>query len=292
MNKLPSLSGLRAFVEAAETKNFAKTARYLSVTPAAVSQQIKLLEQHLNVVLFERSKAGVLLTRAGQNYLPFAQKVIKTLADGQHAVSNTSVSIVIQAYPSVASLWLMPKVMEVMALHPEVEIRVEATHTPVDFTKGRSDACVSFGEHAGEVVNEFLFQDEVILVASPSLVAASLNSMRDVLKLPMIHIDWGGSAEFLPNWKEWLDSAGFTEHSLNSGPHFNLTSMAIEAAIQGKGLLLGQKHMVREALKANRLIQLSDHSLPLRKAYYLSYPPSVLSKPGVEALIKRLTHSE
>lgn len=291
MLKLPNLNSLITFINAAQTGNFAKTATALCITPAAVSQQIKQLESHLDATLFERSKLGVELTQAGQQYLYFANQAIESLQRGQASLDqlNQQTIFTLHTLPSVASLWLMPKVLHIMEQHPDLEIRVEASHTSVDFNLSRCDASISFGKQDKSLNHDFLFQDEVHLVASPSLVnGIAQRDLDTLLEKPMIHIDWGNENPYLPNWQDWLTAAGYHNRKLNKGPQFNLSSMAIDAAIQGKGLLLGQGLFIQNALKTGQLITLSPITISLRKAYYLVYPDRTKNKDGAMRLIELL----
>lgn len=292
MLKLPSTNSLLTFISAAQTASFAKTAKLLCLTPAAVSQQIKQLEEQLDVSLFQRSKQGVELTQAGQQYLYFAEQAVEKLKQGQASLRQLKQHDIftLHAFPSVATKWLMPKVLDAMQVNPKLEIRVEASHSQIDFNLSNCDACISFGELEESLNHQLIFHDNVSLVASPSLVNGQLTKdLNNLLTLPMIHIDWGDDNQFLPGWKEWLSAAGFQDKEPSKGPQFNLSSMAIEAAIQGKGLLLGQDLLIQNEVKSGQLIKLSPITLPLKKAYYLIYPDRTKDKLAAMQFIKRLS---
>lgn len=299
MLKLPSTISLLTFINAAHTGSFAKTAKTLCITPAAVSQQIKQLESHLDYALFVRSKLGVELTQAGHQYLFFAEQAVEKLKQGELSLTQLKSQeiLTLQAFPSVASKWLMPKVLRAMESDPNLEIRVEASHSEVDFNLSSCDACISFGkQNEPRLHHDLLFYDDVMLMASPSLVASmglsdgqiEKDHLPKLLEQPMIHIDWGSDNRFLPSWQDWLDTAGFSDICPNKGPHFNLSSMAIDAAIQGKGLLLGQGILIQDELRSGRLVALSQIKLTLKKAYYLIYPERTRDKPEAMAFIKQL----
>jgi len=299
MLKLPNTISLLTFLNAAHTGSFAKTARALCITPAAVSQQIKQLEKHLDYALFERSKLGVELTQAGHQYLFFAEQAVEKLKQGQQSLSQLKSQeiLTLHAFPSVASKWLMPRVLGAMENDPNLEIRVEASHSNVDFNLSSCDACISFGKQDESTLHhDLLFHDDVILVASPSLLTrAGLSDipiekvrLSKLLEQPMIHIDWGSDNRFLPGWQDWLNTAGFPDKKPNKGPHFNLSSMAIDAATQGKGLLLGQGILIQEELRSGRLLIVSQIKLTLTKAYYLIYPERTKDKPEAMTFIEQL----
>jgi len=292
---LPPTGCLLAFETAAQSGSFASAAAQLFVTPAAVSQQIRQLEEHLDIVLFTRSKKGVKLTRAGQSYLVFIHEALEKIRGGQQQLErfrNLDV-LTITALPSVAVKWLMPRVLQWMELHPELEIRVEASHAPVDFNRCASDICISFGEQGHSGINyadlnkHLLFVDSVSLVASPILLQQLSNTsdLAQLVKLPMIHVDWGDDNHSLPDWQDWLHAAGLPNTQPQLGPHFNLSSMAIDAAIQGKGLLLGQHMFIANELKLGLLKQPVALRLPLGRAYYLVYPNRTLANANAAAFI-------
>lgn len=288
--QLPTLGALLAFEAAAESSSFASAAKRLFVTPAAISQQIRILEQQLGVVLFERSKMGVKLTRAGRSYLVFIHEALEKIRLGQQQIEqfrNIDV-LTITALPSVASKWLMPQVLQWMDLHPGLEVRVEASHTQVDFNRSASDICISFGNQGYEGLNkELLFVDSVSMVVSPQLLQ-SLSAPDDLLaiaQLPMIHVDWGDDNHSLPNWNDWLQAAGLDMSVAKGGPRFNLSSMAIEAAVQGKGLLLGQHRLIENELDSGKLVRPFEISLPLERAYYLVYPNRTLDNINAAAFV-------
>ncbi|MEH6579505.1 MAG: LysR substrate-binding domain-containing protein [Amphritea sp.] len=290
---LPPLSALRAFETAAQAGSFTSAAQQLFVTPAAISQQIRLLEKHLGIVLFERSKKGVKLTRAGESYLFFVHEAFEKLRQGQQYIEqhkNLDV-LTITALPSIASKWLMPRVLQWMETNPEQEIRVEASHSRVDFNRSASDICISFGDQGYTGLDRVkLFTDSVSLVASPQLLAELPVdcALESLIRLPMIHVDWGDDNSYLPGWEDWLQAAGFGNTMPSKGPRFNLSSMAIEAAVQGKGLLLGQQLLIENELSSGQLVMASDIRLPLERGYYLVYPKRTLDNPSAVTFIDEL----
>jgi len=290
MKELPPLAALRAFEAAAEAGSFARAADRLCVTPAAISQQIRQLEQQLDAELFIRSKRGVRLTAQGEAYLRFVTAAFEQLRLGQQQLARQQRrhSLSIATYPSVASKWLMPKVLQWMEQHPEQEIRVEASHARAEFEQGDTDLCIAFGDQDYPGLEQrLLFTDRVFAVAAPALLE-SLQDASDpdqLLRLPMIHIDWGRDNRYLPGWQQWLNAAEPGDRTPNAGPRFNLSSMAIDAAVQGKGLLLGQQLLIENELASGQLVKVNQISLPLEKGYFLVYPKWKLDNPVVMELI-------
>ena len=296
-NRLPPLGALLAFQSAAKSSSFASAAQELFVTPAAISQQIRTLENHLQVKLFERSKAGVKLTRAAENYLVFVQQGLEQLKLGQQQLQqfgNLEV-LTISALPSVAQKWLMPLVLEWMTLNPTFEVRVEATHSRVNFNNSASDMCISFGVEGYKEQHQVkLLRDKVSLVLSPALADSCKRavdgdiSVESLCQLPMIHVDWGNDNNRLPQWSDWFAVIGQSLSHLQPGPRFNLSSMAIEAAVQSKGILLGQQLLIEKELAAGSLINPYKQNLLLGEDYYLIYPQRTLDNPKAQMFIRWL----
>jgi len=111
-------------------------------------------------------------------------------------------------------------------------------------------------------------------VAAPALLQSLENpaELQALLQLPMIHIDWGRDNRYLPDWSQWLTAAGLGHCTPAQGPHFNLSSMAIDAAVQGRGLLLGQQLLIENELASGQLVAVDKIRLPLEKSYFLVYP--------------------
>jgi len=281
--RLPPLNSIRAFEAAAKTGSISSAAQSLFVSPAAISQQVRLLEEHLGIRLFNRSRRGVELTEAGQIYLTYVHESFEKLRTGQQKIEqfdNQNV-LILTAPPSVASKWLMPKLFQWMELNPSVEMRIDASNTPANFNTSISDFCICFGDtgYPGLLKTE-MFRDSISPVCSPALLKNRTDDVTTLLhEYPLIHIDWGDENIHLPGWDDWLQHAGL-EHTPSSRTlQFNFSSMAIEAAVQAKGIMLGQMTLVQEELNAGKLEQISTTSLPLNKSYYLIYPKRTLLKP-------------
>lgn len=292
---LPQMGALLAFEAAAEQHSFASAAEKLHITPAAVSQQIRSLENHLEITLFERSKKGVKLTPAGESYLAFISEALESIRTGQQQLQRFLELdvLTITALPSFAFKYLMPRVLHWMDINPGIEVRVDASHAKVNFTRSASDMCICFGDQDYKGINkQQLFTDSVSLVISPTLLTQYQfpYDLEAILKSqPMIHVDWGDDNYSLPSWAEWLKACDIGLSVTRNGPRFNLSSMAIEAAVQGRGILLGQKSLIQNELESGQLIQPFDVSLPLGRAYYLAYPDRTMSNEKAIELITWLT---
>ncbi|CAI1878761.1 LysR substrate-binding domain-containing protein [Serratia ficaria] len=283
--RLPKLSAILAFETAARTGSLASAADSLALTAAAVSQQIRQLEQHLGIPLFIRAKRGVTLTEQGADYLAYVQEAFETLRVAQQHVDRQrgKQTLTVFALPALASKWLNPAIGYWQALSPDGDLRLHATHAAVDFAHSAADFALCFGDQDYPLLEKVrLFQDRVQPVCSPDL-----RSQGDWTQRPLIHLDWGKESQFLPGWHEWFSAAGL-QPPPRSGLTYNLTSLAIDAAVQGRGALLGQRGLIERELASGALVPLAEPALPLSKPYYVVYPQRTLDKPGAAAFLRWL----
>lgn len=275
-SRLPKLSAILAFETAARTGSLARAADSLALTAAAVSQQIRQLEQHLGIQLFIRAKSGVTLTEQGADYLAYVQEAFETLRVAQQHVDRQrgQETLTIFALPALASKWLNPAIGDWLARQPQLDIRLHATHAAVDFAASAADFALCFGDQDYPLLEKVrLFQDGVQPVCSPQRQAAG-----DWARQPLIHVDWGKESQFLPGWHEWFTAAGLPPPQ-RRGLTYNLTSLAIDAAVAGHGILLGQQSLIQRELANGTLVPLAETVLPLSKPYYVVYPQRTLDKP-------------
>ncbi|EKF65655.1 dsdC [Serratia plymuthica A30] len=275
-SRLPKLSAILAFETAARTGSLARAADSLALTAAAVSQQIRQLEQHLGIQLFTRAKSGVTLTEQGADYLAYVQEAFETLRVAQQHVDRQrgQETLTIFALPALASKWLNPAIGDWLARQPQLDIRLHATHAAVDFAASAADFALCFGDQDYPLLEKVrLFQDGVQPVCSPQRQAAG-----DWARQPLIHVDWGKESQFLPGWHEWFSAAGLPPPQ-RRGLTYNLTSMAIDAAVAGHGILLGQQSLIQRELANGTLVPLAETVLSLSKPYYVVYPQRTLDKP-------------
>jgi len=289
--RLPKISLIQSFKVAAELGSLAKAAAQLALTPAAVSQQIRQLEEQLGSALFVRTQSGVMLTETGKEYLRYVSEAFDILYLGQQNLRHAAVMprLTIYALPALASKWLLPNIMQWRERCPDIDLALHGTHAPVDFNATPADFVLCFGEDRyPQLDKQRLFLDEVVPVASPALLRRY--SLATVLsEAPLIHLDWGNEGRFLPDWRSWLQARGIAPSAPQPAFSFNLTSLAIDAAVAGAGVLLGQKRLIAAELARGDLVAIDALSLPLSKPYFLAWPQRTQSQPGSEALIAWLT---
>lgn len=290
--RLPPLASLRAFEAAARHLSFAKAAEDLLVTPGAVSQQVKLLEDWLGVALFRRLPKGVLLTDAGQLYGSELRDIFARLAAASDRVRRHAASPVLTASmsPSLAARWLIPRLGVFRARHPDIDVRIEVNPLPTDFTRENVDVAIRHGAgpswpglHA-----DLLFPHIVFPVCSPALLAAGppLREPRDLAQFTLLHEEtWSDSLGRLHDipWSGWLAAVGAGDVDASRGLHFAQTHMSLQAAMAGQGVALANHILAGEDLRAGRLVRPLPQQVPHDSSYWFVCPEASVALPRIAA---------
>jgi LysR family glycine cleavage system transcriptional activator len=289
--RLPPLNALRAFEAAGRNLSFTKAAEELNVTQAAVSHQIKTLEDVLGVALFRRMNRQILLTDAGQSLLPAASQAFDSLALAVSRLPSAQDSgeLRLSALPSFAAKWLLPRLFRFREQHPEIDILLEASHALTDFRRSDTDLAIRYGGGNYEGLHVELFmREEHFPVCSPRLLEEArtngppLEKPEDLARHTLLHDDSPGTFEF-PNWNTWLSAAGVTNVDTSHGPAFSDSAMLIQAAVAGYGIALGRRSLCTEELASGQLVAPFDFVLRADAAYYLVSAPDKWELPKVQA---------
>ena len=286
--KLPPLNALRAFEAAARHLSVTKAAAELNVTPAAVSHQVKALEEQLGVTLFRRLNRALMLTDAGQLFLPGLRDGFDRLAEAADKVRAECEggTLAVSVGPSVAAKWLVPRLDRFRAAHPDIDLRIDATDRVANFAREDVDVAIRYGSgrYPGLRVDQ-LFAEEVFPVCSDKLCegASPLREPGDLRHHTLLHVDWRTQDETWPNWRMWLLAAGVEGVEPTRGPKFSQESMVVQAAIEGHGVALTSSVLVADDLAAGRLCKPFTLSLPIRFAYYVVAPEAAADRPKVAA---------
>lgn len=281
------LSGFRTFESAARHLSFARAAEELRVTPAAVSHQVRTLEDYLRVRLFHREGRRLSLTDAGAALLPDLRVAFERLESAFERVRPEPQrrTLTVTMPPSFASKWCVPRLDRLRAAHPDIELRIDVNDRVVDFVTAGVDVAVRYGlgDYPG-LVSEKLCDETVFPVCAPR-VAARLASPDDLAREELIHVDANARLDpDFPSWATWLAAAGASGVDATRGMRFTLSTPAIEAAADGQGVLLGRSVVVAEDVAAGRLARPFALGLPVRPAYYLVYPRPALRRGTVARL--------
>jgi LysR family glycine cleavage system transcriptional activator len=279
---------MRAFEAAARHSSFTRAAAELSVTPAAVSHHIKGLEASLGAKLFRRMSNGIELTDAGAAYVPGLRDGFDRLADANRRVRALGGRdhVAIRVAPSLAIKWLAPRLDRFHLAHPGIELRIESSPAPVDFAHEPVDLAIRphHGAEADMRVDQLL-GGAAFPVCSPRLAKPNLplHVPEDLRRYPLLHVVEGRSDPSLPTWTAWLEAAGITGIDSRHGPRYPRASVALQAAIEGRGVALGSTTLVADDLDARRLVRLFRLSIPVELGYCLICPGATADKTEVAA---------
>ena len=279
-DRLPSLTGLRAFDAAARRLSFKDAAAELNVTPAALSFQIKGLEDDLGAKLFERLPRALELTEQGKALAPHARDAFMALRTGwaEAQRADDANRLTVTCGPAFAAKWLAPALGRFARAHPEIELRFVATLAKLDLARDGIDLAVRFGEgdDAG-LFRERLMEDYILPMMKPE-IAERISEPADLLNETLITDE---SILFLdppPDWTHWFAAAEHPVKSVPKGLSFTQADHAVDAAQDGAGVVLGRSSMTRQALDSGALVAPFDVVLGT-PAYY-----RIVCRPGREDL--------
>ena len=287
--KFPPLKALRAFESAARHLSITEAANELFVTPGAISQQIKVLEEFLDITLFKRLHRQILLTDAGQCLLPGIQNGLEIMADSINSIHSLSLNrpITITTPPSFASKWLVPRLHRFRQRHPNIDVRIETSIDVIDIVHSDIDIAIRYGsgDYPG-LSAELLMHQEVFPVCSPDLIKDDhpMKQPSDLKHYELLKFDDGFMDLDWPDWEMWLRAADAEDVDTQKGLAFNQHELLIQAAIEGHGVALVGSVAARDDLKKGLLIKPFELTFPLRFAYYFVTSPSKASWPGVNAV--------
>lgn len=256
---LPPLLGIRAFEAAARLGSFVAAAEELCVTPSAVSQQVKGLEEWLGQTLFQRQARGLALTERGRRYMAALGEAL----DGIHRATQTvrrpdrPGALTISTVHSFAAHWLAPRLHRFADLHPDLDLRVSANTRVVDFAVEAVDAAIRFG--AGPYPGlraELLVEERVTPMCSPRLLAEQpLRRPEDLAGHTLLHDESGFDLFPTLGWHHWLSTAGVAAQvPAERGPVFSDNHLSLLAARAGRGVALGRLVLAGEDLALGDLV--------------------------------------
>jgi LysR family glycine cleavage system transcriptional activator len=295
---LPPLNALRAFEAAARGGSYVAAAEELGVSPAAVSQQVKNLEEFLGKELFRRYNNRIVLTDAGQTIYSGATSALQSIsAFTEQVVSGRARSrLVISALPSVAERWMEPKLAGFFQGRPNFRFELRSEEDMVDFARNEIDLRFSYGINLyPEMVTIPLLQDEVVPMCSPAYLARNAAARTDLLHCvaddDLIHTNWGPTFVSHPSWAGWFAEAGNRRPDETRGFRVGKSALALDMARDGFGVALGQRMMAADDVASGKLVILDDRSIPLGHHYCLVYPRSKAKKAGLIDLVEWLVQS-
>ena len=295
---LPPLNSLRAFEAAARNGSYVAAAEELSVSPAAISQHVKKLEEFLRKQLFMRANNRVVLTDAGRAIYAGAADALQAISEfTDQVMSDRSRSrLVISTISSVAERWLETKLARFALINPNLRFDLRVESDPVDFARNNIDLriCYGAGHYPGMTILK-LVHDEVLPLCSPAYLdrvpAVRATGMAAVPDDDLIHTSWGPAFVSHPTWAGWYAKAGLPRPNETKGYQIGTSGLVLDMARDGIGVALGQRMMAEEDMASGKLVALSDHGMALGHPYCLVYPHSKTRRPGLLSLTDWLTSS-
>lgn len=283
IRRLPPLTAVRAFEAAARRLSFARAAEELNVTPAAISHQVKGLEEWLGVRLFQRHNGTLRLTPTGTGYLNGVSESFDKLWDvtDQLAIHDSRQTLSVVVPPTVASRWLVPRLHRYQALRPELELRITVVTPPIDFSQYNLDIGVAFGWEVPPNLQRCPWLTyEVIAVCSPKLLEGPvpLRSPQDLRNHRLLH-DEALKIHDRLDWRGWLETLSVTDVDTNSGIRFSQATHGYQMAVDGQGVALGKSALVAGDIAEGRLIKLFDHGVQTDLIYELVYSETMAVNP-------------
>lgn len=293
-----SLNALRAFESVARHGSFKAAAEELFVTPAAISQQIKSLEDSLGVKLFHRQSRSITLTKDAQRGIAKASEGFNNLSEAIKLIraDGDNTTLTVWSSPSFAAKWLVPKLTEFTRANPGIDLEISAERSLIDTTSNGStgsiqidkfkreevDIAIRFGQgiYEGCKVDK-LFEVSAIPLCSPQLLKGNnaLKTPDDLRHHTLLHD--ATPYEGRPSWSVWLDAAGVENIDAEHGITFNSVSMALAAAAEGQGVVFTLEALAKDDIEAGRLVAPFDLSLPMSFAYYMITLEEFADKPKI-----------
>ncbi len=279
---IPYLNALRAFETAARHLSFTLAAKELNVTPAAVSHQVRLLEDRLGVKMFERHARGLWLTERGEMYFPYLRDAFKMIAEGTDLVLRLDAQrpLAVTMLPALAVRWFIPRLRDFQIRHPEIEVRMVTTERNIDFTREDIDCGIRYGTGSWPGLKaDKLFEDRYIAVCSPELLTRDkpLQKPEDLRNHTLLH------EQSDEDWRYWLSALHIEGVDSSTGSIFDTSDLVLEAAAAGLGVALGSRVILQDDLDEGRLVMpfgdLTDENL----SHWLVYPEGSRRKPKLAA---------
>ena len=268
MNKrLPPLNALKAFEVAARYLSFTKAAEELFVTQAAISHQIKLLEDFLGLELFKRQNRSLKLTEFGQAYYADISKILHRLMEATERLLalKTDKHLTISVPQTFGSQWLVPRLSEFNQRYPEIEVRLRGVDQDEGLLNQDVDVAIYYGKGNWESLQvERLIEEDLLILASPKLLQQKpVQNPSDLANHTLLHI------HNRDNWQHMADFLQLEDLNIQQGPIFSHTFMALQAAVHGQGLVLANRLLARQEIENGNLINVLDIELHDPKSFYV-----------------------
>lgn len=284
-HRLPPLAALRAFEAAARHCSAKLAAHELSVTPTAISHQVRQLEDALGVALFVRQPRQLVLTPQGRELQAVLGEALGAMAAAVARLRAPPArqAVTLSTTPAVAARWLLPRVASLRALHPRLDLRIHASHEAVALDGVTADIAIRYGRGRWPgMVAEKLFDTVFAPACSPAL---KLRRRADLVRHTLLHFGVPGSRNPAGTWAEWQRHAQVPGLDVTAGPVFSDETHTVSAALQGQGVALMGLALIADELRAGNLVQPFGPELP-GLPFYLVCPEARREEPAVAAVFE------
>lgn len=257
--KMPQLNALRAFEAAARLSSISGAAEELCVTPAAVAQHVKSLEAWAGQKLFKRNAQGVALTPLGASVLENFSSAFDNLGEAVQKLRTNAApyEVRIAALPSIAQLWVSPRLPKIRKAMPEISVSVSALEQKPNLIRDPFDLAIFYENTEMESGSVRVGQDFIFPVCSPAL-ANKLKTVSDLASEVFLH-----DSTWKDDWRTWLSVASPDQNLNKTGPEFSLYALAVEECKNGAGVLMGHEALVQSQLESEQLVAPFDIKVPL-----------------------------
>jgi LysR family glycine cleavage system transcriptional activator len=290
--RLTHLNALRAFEATARLGSYVRAANELAVTPAAVGQQVRMLEEHFGSALFARQGKKLVLTEAARAVLPDIKDAFDRLAQAANRLRETRrADLVTITLPPSLTKWLIPRIETFSMAHPEVDLRLEPADRLADLLREDITLAIRYGTGRYPGLDAtLLMADEVFPVCSPSLLTRmrKLREPDDLAHFNLIHDTSMDSHTSFPTWTTWLKAAGARRVDARRGLRINSPIIALQAAIDGQGVALGRSVTAADDLREGRVIRPFRLACATSYSYYMLYPAGLTLSQAASAFCRWL----
>lgn len=266
--KLPPLPALRAFEALARLGKVVDAAEELHVTHSAVSHQVKALEDYIGLALVTRAGRSLTLTEEGRIYAYQVRQALAEIAGATEKIQRRprDSQLTISVVPSFGTFWLLPRLHDFIAAHPELQISLTASMAFADFENELPDCAIRFGHGQWPDLHcEPLMDDSLLIVAAPAFNGGDLAiTPEQLMSLPLLHAS--------ESWPVWLSAAGCEHLRPRAALEFTDSSMMLEAARLGYGVALTRRSIAHAMIERRQLVRLTDIEAPHPSRYFLVWP--------------------
>jgi len=288
--RLPPLNALRAFEASARLGSFVAAAGELRVSAAAVSQQVRRLEQYLDTRLFQRMARGLVLTEQGRDYLPELSAGFDLLGESTTRLRARRADgvLTITTLAAFANGWLLPRLHHFRERAPRIDLVLRTSRMLMDFRRDAIDLAIRFAPGPGRGLHgELLCREELFPVASPQLFGGGRmpDQLAALADYPLLHdIDAGPEQPWL-GWRGWFERAGLSTAPVGRGPQFSDSIVLIGAAVAGLGVAIGRAPHVAPLLARGQLVRVTQETWQSPWSYFLMAPAPHFKRPLVQTFV-------